>query len=232
MIAHASGEAEFAIAVHGVGGHGDDGEVGEAGIGADGFCGGDAIHNGHLHVHEDDVVVVFGDLLNSSGAVFGEIDLDMGVFEEAGGDFAIEFVVLDEKNASAVDGSEVDFAGAVRLGVGGGRVSTTENFDDGVEEHGRGNRLDEDVFERGLLRLAKNLFAAVGGDHDEVRGRGKVQSEDLTAGFDAVDARHLPVDEDDVVRLLAIGGLADEFDTFAAGSGFIDDEGHAEQHAG
>ena len=119
VVAHACGEAKFAILVHGIRSHGDDGEMGEAGIGADGFGGGDAVHDGHLHVHEDDVVVVFGDLLNGGSAMFRDIDVDAGVFEKAKGDFAIEFVVFHEKNAGAVDRSEVDFLRAVHFGIGG-----------------------------------------------------------------------------------------------------------------
>ena len=69
MIVHASGQALFAIPVHGVGGHGNDGKFGKSRIGANGLGGGDAVHDGHLHIHEDDVVIVLGDLLDSGGAM-------------------------------------------------------------------------------------------------------------------------------------------------------------------
>src|SRR5579864_407105 len=57
------------------------------------------------------------------------------------------------------------------------------------------------------------------------------QSADEPAGFDAVEAGHLPIDEYDVVGLIAVGGLAYEFDPFLAGGSFVDVKSHAEEHA-
>ena len=232
VIVHTSGETLFAIAVHGVCGHGDDRKSGEAGIEPNRFGGANAIHDRHLHIHEDDVVIVFGELLNGGGTVFGDIDLEVCLFKETENNFTIEFIVFNEQDAGAVDRREIDFISGGRSGLGRLCVRTAENLDDGIEEYGRSDRLDEDVFEGGLFDISEDFFATIGSDHDEVGSGIKIESANLTASFDAIDSGHLPVDEDDVVELVACGGLANEFDTFVARGRLIDDEGHAEKHGG
>src|SRR5260370_37745857 len=106
-------------------------------------------------------------------------------------------------------------------------------MNNGIEEHGGSNGLDQDSLEGRLLGLTENFFATVSGDHDEMGRGGEIrESTDELAGFDAVEAGHLPIDKYDVVRLIAVGGLAYEFDALLAGGSFVDVEGHAEEHAG
>src|SRR6478672_4908978 len=156
----------------------------------------------------------------------------MSIFEEADGDLAIEFVVFDEQYARTTDGRESDFRRggldlADRVAIG------ADNLNNGIEEHGGGHGLDQDTFEGCLLGLMYTFFPAVSGDHDEMGRGGEIgQSADEPAGFDAVEAGHLPIDEYDVVGLIAVGGLAYEFDPFLAGGSFVDVKSHGEEHAG
>ena len=57
------------------------------------------------------------------------------------------------------------------------------------------------------------------------------QCTNLFAGFDSIEAGHLPIDKDDVVGLVAVGRLLDHLDTFPAGRRFMHHECHACQHA-
>src|ERR1700757_5349618 len=101
MVVHAGGETHFTVTIHGVGGHGDDGKRSEAGNGTDGLGGGDAIHDRHLHVHQDQVVILFRNLLNRYGTVFRLIDEEMRILEQAYSDLTVEFVVLNQQNTRA-----------------------------------------------------------------------------------------------------------------------------------
>ena len=54
MVVHARSQAGRAVRGHGVGGHGDDGQLAQAPpqVLANGACGGVAIHHRHLDVHQ------------------------------------------------------------------------------------------------------------------------------------------------------------------------------------
>ena len=60
----------------------------------------------------------------------------------------------------------------------------------------------ENVFKATLLGLLQHIFAAIGGNHNEVgRGADIGQGTNALARFDTIERRHLPIDEDDFVRL-------------------------------
>src|SRR5258708_34380443 len=112
-------------------------------------------------------------------------------------------------------GADLDFAD--RAGIG------ADNLNNGIEEHGGSDGLDQDTLEGRLLGLTENFFATVSGDHDEMGSGGEIgESTDEFAGFDAVEAGHLPIDKYDVVRLIAVGALADGFDPLLPPSAFLD----------
>ena len=58
------------------------------------------------------------------------------------------------------------------------------------------------------------------------------QSADALSGLNAVDSRHLPIDEGHVVGLIPIKSLFYEFNTFLAGRRLMNVKRHVEQHAG
>ena len=113
VVVHAGVEAAFAVAVHGVGGHGDDGELFPAVVGADGAGGFDTVEFGHLDVHEDEVVVAGGEGFEGLFAVGGDVD-DVAAFAEDGGDdLLVDEVVFGEEDAEAGEG-----VGEVGVGIG------------------------------------------------------------------------------------------------------------------
>ncbi len=103
--------------------------------------------------------------------------------------------------------------------------------DGGVEQNRRRDGLDEDVFKAAFLGLLQHLLAAIGGHHHEMgRGVEVGQSENALAGFDAVHARHLPIDEGDLVAFAGLGGLTDHPDRLFARRRLVGNEGHVGQH--
>ena len=123
-VIHAGFAAGFADAGEGVAGHGDDGGLlFEEEVATD-FAGGvDATHDGHLEVHEDDVVVAAGDHFDGFLAVVSDIDDGVAeALEEHGGDFLIQRLIFDEEDASGelVGESGAGGAGGAGEGSGGG----------------------------------------------------------------------------------------------------------------
>lgn len=100
-VVHAGFAAGFADAGERVAGHGDDGGLlFEEEVAADLASGVDAAHDGHLEVHEDDVVLGARDHFDGFLTVVG--DVDDGVAEalkEHGGDLLIQGLIFDEEDA-------------------------------------------------------------------------------------------------------------------------------------
>ena len=100
VVVHAGGEADLAVAFEGVRGHGDDpGALGLGVFGPEAARAFQPVHDGHLHVEEEDVEGLAGD----GGEGFGSIEREgRGVAEflqEEGGDALVDGVVLDEEDA-------------------------------------------------------------------------------------------------------------------------------------
>ena len=121
-VVHAGFAAGFADAGEGVAGHGDDGGLMfEEEVAAD-FAGGvGAAHDGHLEVHEDDVVLGLADHVDGFLAVIGDVDDGVAeALEEHGGDFLIEGLIFDEEDAGGVLVGEGGAWGAGGTGEGSG----------------------------------------------------------------------------------------------------------------
>ena len=75
VVVHAGIEAALAVALHGVGGHGDDDDAAIGRLGAADLFGGlVAVHHRHLAIHKDEVVAIAGDHIDSFFPVGGEFD--------------------------------------------------------------------------------------------------------------------------------------------------------------
>lgn len=103
-VIHTGFAACLADTSEGVAGHGDDGGLlFEEEVAAD-FAGGvDAAHDGHLKVHEDDVVL--GAANHFDGFLTVVSDVDDGVaeaLEEHGRDFLIQWLVFDKQDTGGV----------------------------------------------------------------------------------------------------------------------------------
>src|ERR1700676_5453081 len=99
VIRRASLQTFVAVALHGLGGESDDGQVLESGNLADGLRRLIPIHFGHHDVHKDDVDVRrFAKQLNAGAAVFGVQHLNVVVLEKTGQGENISQIVVDDQH--------------------------------------------------------------------------------------------------------------------------------------
>ena len=127
IIIHPGGEAIVAVAFHSVGGEGDDGDVrcraavlrGGLFQAADLAGGFEAVHFGHLAVHEDQVVARAAEGGEHFAATGGEVIGVAGGGEGFGDDELIHLIVLGNEDVAAAGGPE--FAGRRSEWLGRGR---------------------------------------------------------------------------------------------------------------
>ncbi len=116
VVVHAGGEAGVAIALEGVGGEGDDAGLALGGeVGADLAGGLEAVHLGHLEVHENEVVGAAFEGAEGFEAVGDSVGAVAEAFEEAEGDLLVNEVVFDDE-----DGERDGFGELIDLGGGAG----------------------------------------------------------------------------------------------------------------
>jgi len=109
---YALGETELTPLVAGTGCEGENGSVFVTGEAAEPACGFDTVQAGHLEVHEDEVVVVFGgkfEGLETGGGQGGmeAIALEVGVGDPAGGIVIVDyedFPLLERENGGVEGG--------------------------------------------------------------------------------------------------------------------------------
>ena len=105
-------EARFPVALHGVGGHGDDPDRQYAAFGWD-RAGPDlpgcfeAVHLGHLDVHEDEVVRELLDGLDGLDAVRGDVGAVAHRLEDEERDLLVDRVVLGQQDAQRMAVTEL-----------------------------------------------------------------------------------------------------------------------------
>src|SRR5581483_5891654 len=99
VIVHAGVETEFAVALEGVGGDGDDlGLAFGRKAAANGAGGLEAVHLRHLHVHEHELVVAGGKDIEGLDAVGDGVGTVTEAFKEAKRDFLVHGVVLNDED--------------------------------------------------------------------------------------------------------------------------------------
>jgi len=107
VVVHARLEAALAVGFHGVGGERDDGEA-RAGVGfflgTDDGRGGEAVHFGHLQVHEHDVEFFAADVVDGLRAVLGEDGFVAEALKDGGGEATVEGVVFGDEHTEAARG--------------------------------------------------------------------------------------------------------------------------------
>ena len=112
---HPGFEALFAIALHGVGSQSDDGDAAGRAVFAlaEDTGGGEAVHFGHLDIHENEVKGAILDGVESEFAIGDDFDGMALFFEHAKGEFLVHGVILGEEDAQRRDE-------AIERGFGGG----------------------------------------------------------------------------------------------------------------
>lgn len=147
---HARFFAAIAVAFHGMGRHGDDGDVDTRGFLslADGASCFEAIEDRHLNVHQDDVELVFGRSVDGELTVADDRDIVPAFFEEKRGEFLVDGVVFGQEHSQTPVREErkVVDGGLFSLDGGGlsaeGRGALGERFEEVGVFDGRGDAED------------------------------------------------------------------------------------------
>lgn len=105
---HACSQRGLFVLLEGVGGNGDNRQLCQTFIRqcADLLGRFVAVHNGHLDIHENQVIITGCGLLHhfhSDGAVIGLLGDDAGLLKDGDGDFAVQLVVLNDQQALALE---------------------------------------------------------------------------------------------------------------------------------
>ncbi|MFM1941794.1 MAG: hypothetical protein RI897_776 [Verrucomicrobiota bacterium] len=225
VVIHACAEAVFAVAVHGVGGHGDDGDGGWGGgrgVGGGADCPGgfESIHDGHLAVHEDEVIGGIAEHFEGFLAVRGDIGLVAESGESFGGDDLVGGVVFDDEEPLVfyrVGGGRLGWGSGGWFGCGwGGGVA------DGFEESGAADGFSDTVFEPGFEEAGAVAVEHEGGEEEEAGGLDGGVGFDVLGERFSVHAGHFVVDEGDIEGLVILGGLAEGAEGGWAVDGFFE----------
>ena len=96
MVVHASGQAGRTVRGHGIGGHGDDGQVLQSQFVANGPCCGVAVHDRHLDIHQHRIKqrLCRRHRRYATLAIVRQRDLGAFLLEQALGDHLVDLVVF------------------------------------------------------------------------------------------------------------------------------------------
>jgi len=254
VVVHAGGEAALAGVEDGVGGEGDDVGLGAGVFLADAAGGFEAVHFGHVAIHEDDVEGGLLEGFEGFEAVGDAVGFVPEFLEEKGGDALVDGVVFDDEDAVGVGvggrWSGGGGCGVVRCAWGGGVV---EGADEGGVEVVLADGFDEYAAETEVLDVVVGEGVVEGREEDEGGASGRGVVAEGADEVEAVDAGELLVDEGEVEGLGCEGVGADGGDGFGGvggegggeapgpgvvleeacvGGGVYDDEGFAALEAG
>ena len=116
----------------------------------------------------------------------------------------IHIVVFDEQNSYAGDSWN-----SALLFVGGGSNPPdprgVEELHQNIEKSGGGDWLLQESLDTVAPGLRADLFLSKGGDDDNLWHISQAAAFDESARFQSVHPRHLPIQEDQSVRVLGIG---------------------------
>ena len=107
----------------------------------------------------------------------------------------------------------------------------TEQADDGIEQHGGAYRLDQHPIKAGSVGLAKDLLPSVAGHHDPVGTLAHAAGDEAATGLDAIQPRHVPVQQYHFVGLSLLLGAGDHLQCLLARFGGVHHKAHAAQRA-
>lgn len=188
-IVHSAFEAALAVAGHGMGGHGDDGNGGKEEIFADTAGRFHAIHAGHLDIHKDERIRFGLECVEGFGSVGGGVNREAELAKPCGGDLGIDRIILDEKDG--VDGSGIAgrwLRGGERLRIGWRSGIRAGNGVEGFGEVAAIDGFDQSGVEEVVLAGCHSLQSGVGGEQLDA---GQIPETGIgQEGFSEVAARH------------------------------------------
>ena len=208
MLVHARIQAALAVNLQRIGSHGDDGQGGKAGVGAQLARGLQPVHDRHLHVHQHQVIRLALHLLNGHVAVTGQVHLHACGLQQLLGDLLVERVVFYQQHARTMQrGGSHRLRTGWRAGQGQGRI-TGQRLHQGVEQDRGAHRLDQHIGNALHLGGAHHVFTTKGSYQNQARQFGQAQAAHATRQLQPIHFGHLPVQQDQRKRLPGGTGTA------------------------
>ena len=206
VVLHADFERQSLVITHGVCGHGDDRDVCPWCGGADVLRGGISVHDRHLTVHQDAIegAIALQDV-KCLLAIVGDHGTDAGAIQQFFRELLVHVVILNHQHPCASqfgDGFLQLVIALIGPGLRGHHVA--QALGDRFQQCRCCRRLVQnglklDTFTTSIFQ---SVLTAKGRHHDHL-GRVALQgSLDLADGIDAIQARHAPIDQKQVVWLL------------------------------
>ena len=155
-----------------------------------------AIHHRHLDVHEHGVKVIRPYLIQGIQAVDG-LRYDQALAnQELSGEFTVDVVVLHQEDAGPGDRIWGGALGRGRSVLAAEQALAAQDRDQGIQQQGGRDGLDQKAIDPRLLRQTNDILAAMG-RHDHHLGLGLDSRITLDAlgGLVAIHAGHAPIHE-------------------------------------
>ena len=230
MLIHAGVQATLAVGFQRIGGHGDDGQGGKAGIGAQLARGLQPVHDRHLHVHQHQVVRLALHLLHGHVAVTGQIHLHARCLQQLLGHLLVERVVLYQQHTRTMQcrrSHHLRTGG--RTGQGQGGIAG-QRLHQGIEQDGGAHRFDQYIGNALHLGRAHHVLTAKGSHQNQARQFGQAQAAHATRQLQPVHFGHLPVQQDQGKRLPGGTGTAQHGQRQCARMRLLHHKAHGLQH--
>ena len=199
---HARIQTRLAIRRHRIGRHRNDGQGLPIKALANARGGRQTIHHGHLQVHQHRIEGTLGSpyRLHALLAVFGQCHLGALGHQKLLRDLPLVGVVFNHQQPHPLEAARRHGRRCTLLALG---AIAQPGVDHRIENHGRGDRLDQEAAPRRLVdeALARQLLAALGRHHRQHHGLDFAARRTLPlAGVPGLDRRQLAVDEDRIAR--------------------------------
>ena len=169
MRIHAGGFDGVLVFQAGLGCQGNHGQMTQCWRVANGSGGLQAVHIGHMNVHEHDIEGLGFQRLQCAQAIVGGFHAHADQFQKVGCHFAVQCVVIHHQHAKPLElwitllRRHAGHGWRRRQGGRRGMVRAVglQNFQNGVEEYGLRHRLDEQTLKTQTIRLTQNFLAPV-----------------------------------------------------------------------
>ena len=200
VVVHACGQTRFAVAGHGIGRHGHNGQLTQVQPVADGVRGLQAIEHGHLHVHQHQVIGLWrvAQQIDRFLSVVGQLHHSPFARQQLLRHLLVDEVVFHHQQAHAIQAARASSQQVSGWCLPRGHSQCIGHR---VIQHGAGHGFDQEAVQHLLLVVGGSVqhIAPAGRDHDHDGPRAVAkQFAQLAGQREAVHAGHVPVEEDHV----------------------------------
>ena len=166
MVIHAGFQATLPVTAQGIRGHRDDGHRPIRETLADFACSGKSVHDRHLDIHEDGVILGAFDEGDSLGTILRDFRHGAKGAQQAESHVPVQLIVLDDKDTAAGEEQRHGVAGAGGVFGVGLHGIMPQDPERGIEQLGRIEGLDQDLVDICLCRGIHHIVAAIGCGQD------------------------------------------------------------------